>query len=144
MENHRDSAPDITICGKTYSKKCTWELADGIGSSDHIPICIKVATKVNHQTVRGSEAKWRIKNVDWHKFGDAIEEQQEIIRKEDDIKTRIALFNGALISCATQHVGKVKRPKRPKPWMNPKVRAVVRKRNRLWRERGPDKKGWRK
>ena len=143
MENHRDSAPDITICGKTYSKKCTWELADGIGSSDHIPICIKVATKVNHQTVRGSEAKWRIKNVDWHKFGDAIEEQQENIRKEDDIKTRIALFNGALISCATQHVGKVKRPKRPKPWMNPKVRAVVRKRNRLWRERGPDKKGWR-
>jgi hypothetical protein len=81
--------------------------------------------------------------VDWHKFGDAIEEQQENIRKEDDIKTRVALFNGALISCATQHVDKVKRPKRPKPWMNPKVRAVVRKRNRLWRERGPDKKGWR-
>ena len=117
---------------------------DGIGSSDHIPICIKVATKVNHQSIRGSEAKWRIKNVDWSKFSDAIEDLQESISKEIDIKKRIALFNGALISSATIHVGKVKRPKRPKPWMNPKVRAAVRKRNRLWRERGPDKVEWRK
>ena len=61
MKKQQDSAPDMTICGKTYSKKFTWELADGIGSSDHIPICIKVATKVNHQVI-SSKAKWRIKN----------------------------------------------------------------------------------
>ena len=144
IEDHRDSAPDISLCGKIYSKKCVWELMDGVGSSDHIPICIKVATTVNHQTIRGSEAKWRIKNVDWTKFSEAVENLQVTISKEESIKKRIALFNGALISSANTHVGKVKRPKRPKPWMNPKVRAAVRKRNRLWRERGPDKKEWRK
>ena len=143
IEGHRDSAPDISICGKTYSKKCVWEPMDGIGSSDHIPICIKVATKVNHQSIRGSEAKWRVKNVDWAKFSEAVDKIQDTIRSETNEKTKIALFNGALISCANLHVGKVKRPKRPKPWMNPKVRTLVRKRNKLWRKRGLDKQNWR-
>ena len=46
VDGQRDSAPDITICGRDFSKKCTWDLMDGIGSSDHIPICIRVALKV--------------------------------------------------------------------------------------------------
>ena len=98
---------------------------------------------MNHQSIRGSEAKWRIKDVDWSKFSEAVDAHQDIIRKEDNPKKKITLFNGALISSANLHVGKVKRPKRPKPWINPKVRALVRKRNKLWRERGPDKPGWR-
>ena len=143
IEGQRDSAPDITICGKDFSKKCMWDLMEGIGRSDHIPILIRAALKVNHQSVRGSEAKWKIKNVDWSKFSQAVEESQDTINKEVNIKKRIALYNGILISCATIHVGKVKRPKRPKPWMNPAVRTAVRKRNRIWRERGPEKKEWR-
>ena len=142
VDGQRDSAPDITICGRDFSKKCTWDLMDGIGSSDHIPICIRVALKVSHQTVRGSEAKWRIKNVDWSTFSSAVENSMDNICAETSIKKRIALFNGALISSATTHVGKVKRPKRPKPWMNPAVRTAVRKRNKIWKERGPDKE-WR-
>ena len=112
VEGQRDSAPDITICGKDFSKKCMWDLMEGIGRSDHIPILIRAALKVNHQSVRGSEAKWKIKNVDWSKFSQAVEESQDTINKEVNIKKRIALYNGILISCATIHVGKVKRPKR--------------------------------
>jgi hypothetical protein len=136
IEGQRDSAPDISLCGSTFSKKCVWELMDGIGSSDHIPICIKVAHKVNHQSIRGSEAKWKVKNVDWSKFSEAVEQHMAQVNATEDnkIKQKIALFNGSLISNAHAHVGKAKRPKRPKPWMNPKVRALVRKRNKLWRE----------
>ena len=145
IDNQRDSAPDLTICGKTFSRKCTWELAECIGSSDHIPICVKISTSVNHQSIRGSEAKWRIKNVDWNAFSVAAEQSICSISPDASIKTRIALFNGALISSATENVGRVKRPKKPKPWMNPSVRTAVRKRNRLWRERTKyaDKKSWR-
>jgi len=57
IEGQRDSAPDITICGKDFSKKCMWDLMEGIGRSDHTPILIRAALKVNHQSVRGSEAK---------------------------------------------------------------------------------------
>ena len=77
------------------------------------------------------------------KFSEAVDAHQDTIRKEDNQKKKIALFNGALISSANLQVGRVKRPKRPKPWINPKVRALVRKRNKLWRERGPNKPGWR-
>ena len=145
IEGQRDSAPDISLCGSTFSKKCVWELMDGIGSSDHIPICIKVAHKVNHQSIRGSEAKWKVKNVDWSKFSEAVEQHMAQVNATEDnqIKQKIALFNGALISNAHAHVGKAKRPKRPKPWMNPKVRALVRKRNKLWRERRTHPDAWR-
>ena len=76
-------------------------------------------------------------------FSEAVDAHQDIIRKKDNPKKKIALFNAVLISSANLHVGKVKRPYRPKPWINPKVRALVRKRNKLWRERGPVKPGWR-
>ena len=73
---------------------------DGIGSSDHIPIIIKAATKVNYQSVRGSEAKWRIKDVDWTKFSEVVDAHLDIIRKEENQKHQFTTDESK--SCKTE------------------------------------------
>ena len=68
-----ESTPDLTLCGSKWADKITWHTLEGIGSSDHSPICITISAEVQHQSVFGSQARWRSNGVDWGKFIDEVE-----------------------------------------------------------------------
>ena len=55
------------------------------------------------------------------------------LTEKPNISTHIPRFNNILKSSASLHVGRTKPSKKPKPWINPHVRAKIRNRNRLRR-----------
>ena len=42
------SAPDVSICGRTWQNKYEWKTTEAIGSSDHLPIAITICDSVQH------------------------------------------------------------------------------------------------
>ena len=125
------STPDLTLCGSKWTGKCKWSVEEDIGGSDHLPILITVQTTVRYQPVLGKKPRWRIKDVDWIKFQDAVENAVTKLSPTESIKVRVEQFTKLLIDTAKVHVGKVKVGHKSKPWMNPTIRTAVKKRNRL-------------
>ena len=67
------SSPDLTICGATWSDKCIWHIAEGIGSSDHLPISITINTDVSHGNIFKGQANWKSSGVNWELFSTELD-----------------------------------------------------------------------
>ena len=129
------SAPDVSMCGATWSARYSWNTVDGIGSSDHTPICITLHTQVNHNPVTKGQVTWRTSGADWNAFSDAVERDVAIRMRAPctaaNIHEMVKVFNDILICAAKKHIGTNKPGKRTKPWMTPAAREAIHKRNRL-------------
>ena len=128
------SAPDVSLCGRKWYGKCTWNIEEDIGGSDHLPIMITLNNSVTHQSVTGKTPRWKSNGVEWTKFADAIEESISEVKPEESLTTCWSQFGEVLRSAGLKHVGKVKPGKKTKPWLTPKVRAAVKNRNALRRK----------
>ena len=141
-EGPEPTAPDVTLCGSYWSNKCTWQVIDGIGSSDHQPILIEVMGEVKHNPVICGQAKWKTKDVDWQAWSDEVEATIHDPEPPDNIEARVRRFNKILIDAAYKHLGKVKPGKHTKCWMTPTVRGAIRKRNFLRRNVRTRRREW--
>ena len=73
--------------------------------------------------------------MDWSKFQEGVEERVERIDTEERSLTEVVSeFTEILKEVATKHVGRTKKGRKQKPWMNPPIRAAIRRRNSLRRE----------
>ena len=128
------SAPDVSLCGRRWYGKCTWNTEEDIGGSDHLPILITLNNSVTHQSVTGRTPRWKSKGIDWSKFTDEIEGVISEINTDESLSTVWPKFGDVLVAAGHKHVGKVKPGKKTKPWLTPKVRAAVKDRNALRRK----------
>jgi ribonuclease HI len=137
-----ESAPDVSLCGETWSGRCTWEPSEGIGSSDHCPITITIATEINHYSVFQGQPKWKSKDVDWKAWADEVDNNMTNIADDSNITSRVLEFNKILTEAATVHIGKVKPGKKTKSWFTPTVQGAIRKRNHLRHQVQTKRREW--
>jgi endonuclease/exonuclease/phosphatase family metal-dependent hydrolase len=141
----KKSTPDITLCGSSLNSKTSyWNVneEDAMGNSDHTPIFIVVYSEVNHNPVFYGKAKWKFKNVDWKKFAEETDNILPTINS-DNIVDHWKALNQALNDAGNKHVGRVKVGKNTKSWMNPHVRAAIKRRNKLRRKLRTHRDEWR-
>ena len=142
-ETGNGSSPDITLCGLIWKGKSIWNIAEPIGSSDHLPVIITVQSKICHQPVVGVRARWKRNGVEWPKFTEAVEGSMADLQAAPNLITRVKRFNRLLYEAAEIHVGSTKpRKKKQNLWMTPTVRGLIKKRNRLRRDLKNNKKEW--
>ena len=137
------SNPDITFVTSSLDPSCKWSVVEETDlDSDHLPI----VTEIKHSEVQTISTtpfsfRWKSKNVDWAAFRQAVEDNIVPDREFTSLSERVAVFNEILIEAGNKHVGKTK-PSRTKFAMNPKVKALVKKRNRLRKEVATKRKEW--
>ena len=139
------SSPDITIAGSKWSSKCSWFTVEGIGSSDHLPICINIGIKVSHGSVFKGQVSWKSSGVDWKQFTDGLDSAMETQGEppaDATVQSMIADFHSAMIEVAKRTVGTIKPGRRTRSWETPAVRAAIRKRNRLRHAVKSHRKEW--
>ena len=102
------SISDISLCGSKWSAKTSWRLAEGIRSSDHLPIIIEVNHKICYKPVIPKPARICRNGVDWSCFTNEVESKMSNLSHEPNLSLQISHFNEILISAATTHVGKSK------------------------------------
>ena len=137
-----ESTPDVTLVGRKWDGKCTWEVCEQIGSSDHLPIKITVNSKITHQPILGKAARWKRNGVNWNDYSAAVEESVTTMPEEPNITKRILRFNQILKDAAMKHVGKSKPRKTLKISMTPTVRAALNKRNKLRKNVRQQRQEW--
>ena len=125
------STTEISLCESNWSVKTSWRLAEPIGSSDHLPIIIKLNHKICYKPTIPRSASWCRNGVDWSSFTNEVESKMSNLPHEPNSSLHVSRFNCILMSAATTHVGKAKPSKRSKPWMTPHVWAKIRIRNCL-------------
>ena len=128
-----DNTPDLSLCGRNCSTKTSWSLAQGIGSSDHLPISIVINQRIRYEPFIPRKARWCCNGIDWSCLSNEIESRMQQLPEEPIISIHISRFNNILKSSVSLHVGRTKRSKKPKPWINPHVPAKISHRNRLRR-----------
>ena len=145
----KKSCPDLTVVGSRWATKCMWKVGEPIGASDHEPILTTLQEKCEFQPVLPRKARWKTKGVDmnlWAAEVDRMLEEQTKLKEQDTsayIASRVANFVECLTTSAEKIIGKVKPKKSRKHWMNPHVRAKVRKRNLLRKEISTKREEWR-
>ena len=110
--------------------------------SDHLPIVVEVK-RSDVQTISTTpfRSRWKSKNIDWAAFSQSVEEKIHTDREFKSLTERVAVFNEIIVEAGNKFVGKTK-PSKTKFAMNPKVRALVRKRNRLRKEVATKRTEW--
>ncbi|MEL6855582.1 MAG: endonuclease/exonuclease/phosphatase family protein, partial [Cyanobacteria bacterium J06607_13] len=126
------SAPDVSICGSNWHGRHAWNVVEGIGSSDHLPISVTFQVAVRHGPVFRGRKTWRSSGVDWNSFRSDVERSiANLPPSPKDIATLNREFVQALTNAGHRCVGTVKPGRRAKTWETPAVREAIRARNRL-------------
>ena len=137
------STPDTTFVTTGLNTKSKWSAIDETDmDSDHLPIVVEIK-KSDIQTISTMpfRTRWKTKNVDWDAFREEIEERIVNVGEFDSLRLRVETFNEILREAGNKHVGKTK-PSKTKFAMNPKVKALVNKRNKLRKEVKTKRKEW--
>ena len=137
------STPDVTAVTRDLDTKAKWcVIEDTDMDSDHLPIVIEIRNQ-NIQSISTTpfKARWRSNKVDWAAYRQAVEDSIHPNRSFASIRERVTVFNDAIVEAAKKHVGKTK-PSRTKFAMNPKVKALVKKRNRLRKDASTRREEW--
>ena len=79
--------------------------------------------------------------MDWAVFRQAVEDTINTAREFDSLSEQVAVFNDILIEAGNKYVRKTKIA-RTKFAMNPKVKTLAKKRNRLCKEVASKRKEW--
>tara|TARA_B110001454_G_scaffold192176_1_gene192306 strand:+ start:1042 stop:4992 length:3951 start_codon:yes stop_codon:yes gene_type:complete len=137
------STPDITFTTPGLNLKSKWSVVEETDiDSDHLPIVTEIRnSEVQTISTTPFRARWKSKNVDWAAFRQAVEDAINTAREFKSLSEQVAVFNDILIEAGNKFVGKTK-PARTKFAMNPKVKALVKKRNRLRKEVATRRKEW--
>ena len=85
--------------------------------------------------------RWKSKDVDYKAFSDEVESHFPYDHSHLSRSGRAAVFGDILVEAGNAHIGKTK-PSKTKFAMNPKVRALVKKRNSLRKQVGTKRKEW--
>ena len=91
-----DSTPDISLCGSNWSAKTSWRLAEPIGSSNHLPIIIKLNHKICYKPVILRSARWHRNGIDWSCFTNKVESKMHNLPREYNLSLRVSCFNDIL------------------------------------------------
>ena len=131
------SVPDITFTTEglnTKTKWCTIEETDM--DSDHLPIIIELhKTGIQMVDTTPLRSRWKYKDINWKAYREAVEARIDTEHQSSgrSLYNRVAKFNKILTDAGNKHVGKTK-PSKRKCSLNPKVKALVKKRNQLRKE----------
>ena len=137
------SAPDVSLCGPSWSSRSSWRTTDAIGSSDHLPILITLNHKVKLQSILKGQDRWCLARANWDAFTAEVEDSIDSAMPDDSsIDVLAEGFRSTLINAATSHVGTSRPGKGRKSWETPKVRDAIRKRNRLRQFVGTRRAEW--
>ena len=137
------SAPDVSLCGSSWSSRYSWRTTDAIGSSDHLPILVTLHHKIRLQPIFKGQDRWSLARANWEAFTAEVESSISSAMPDDgSIDVLAQGFQSILIKAATFHVGTSRSGKGRKSWETPKVRDVIRKRNRLRQFAGNRRAEW--
>ena len=88
-----DSTPDISLCRSNWLAKTSWRLAEPIGSSEHLPILIKINHKIRYQPVVPKAARWQRNGINWSCFTNEVESKMNNLPNEPNLSLCISRFN---------------------------------------------------
>ena len=129
------SSPDVTLATPNLANKVSWTALDELGS-DHRPIIIEVNNDfAQRHPQKKRRARWKRSRVEWKKFTASVESTLEATEQQDHppMGLRLKNLNEAMLKAGHQHVGKT-HPRGNTCWMNPTVRAAIKRRNQLRRQ----------
>ena len=137
------SAPDVSICGSTWSSKFSWKTIESIGSSDHLPILITINERTEQQPIYNGQVRWRTTNVDWNAYTEEIEASIEpLMSAGATIDKWSHDLNTCITNAASKHLGTVRPGKGRKTWETPQVREAIRRRNKLRKNVASSRDEW--
>ena len=136
------STPDITLATPSLANKVKWTIGDDLGS-DHLPIIITVDNIPTKRHVKKQRRRrWRRKGGDRIGFCQRVEERLGTAGDQNTgINERVKRLNDILIEAGKEFIG-TSVPRTSSSWMNPGVRAIVRKRNQLRRDIANKRSEW--
>ena len=88
-----DSTADISLCKSNWLAKTSWRLAEPIGSSEHLPILIKINHKIRYQPVVPKAARWQRNGINWSCFTNEVESKMNNLHNEPNLSLCISRFN---------------------------------------------------
>ena len=93
--------PDLTLVSADLMAKTSLEVKDGIGSSDHLPIVIKIETTAKSKFKRWT--RWNFKRAQWDKYKSTTDRLLgEIDLDDQDIDGLNKKVTDAIITAAEQ------------------------------------------
>ena len=136
--------------GSRWVKKCLWNVEELVGAADHESKLTTLQEKCEFQAqvIPPRQARRKTKGVDmnlWAVEVDRMLEEQKKLKEQDTsvyIASCVANFVECLATSAERVIGKVKPQKLRKHWMNPHVRAKVKKRNLLRKDMSTKREEW--
>jgi len=137
------STPDVTLVTPELGTKTKWTVIEETAmGSDHSPIVIEIKDG-DIQTISTTpfRTKWKAKNVDYEAFREEVESHFPYDHSHLSNYGRAAVFGDILVEAGKAHVGKTK-PSKTKFASNPKVKALVKKRNRLRKQVATRRTEW--
>ena len=137
------STPDITFVTPELTTKTKWAVIEETAmGSDHQPIVVEVSAG-DFQTISTTplRTRWKTKSVDYKAFREEVESHFPYDHSHLSCHGRAAVFGDILVEAGKAHVGKTK-PSKTKFAMNPTVRTLVKKRNRLRKEVATRRDEW--
>ena len=118
--------PDLTLVSADLMAKTTAEVKDGIGSSDHLPIVIKIENPVKAKFKRWT--RWNFKKAQWDKYKATSDKLLgEIDLEDQDIDRLNRKVTEAIMAAAEQCIPRGCRAKY-KPFWNQKIACAVKER----------------
>ena len=132
----------LTLVGKMYANKCTWEVGEQLSHSDHLPIMTTLKARVTHQSVSGREPNWRRHGADWPSFRQELEDKMSDLEDIPNVSKRLERFNNLVLEAARKHVGKSKPRRNGKPCITPDVKEAIKKRNQLRKKVSEHREDW--
>ncbi len=135
-----DSTPDITLMSSNLANKFSWTTVTDLGS-DHLPILWEIKDNYKRQPKKLRRPRWKRNDVNWDGFREKVENKIKAGVKDLPFTERVKQFNDILTEAGRDFVGKVM-PKARNTCMNPKVRALKKKRNLLRLEIQSKRKEW--
>ena len=134
------SAPDATIVNTAMMSKVAWKTAEGL-SSDHRPIVITYTDYIPSVNNKPT-FKWKLKDADWEKFREEVENNIPVNYKKKNINKIEKLLRKNIIKAANKHIRKKKITDDTKSYLTEEIKAEIRKRNQLRKTLSANRGEW--
>ena len=134
------SAPDVCIAHTAMMSKLEWETKNEL-SSDHRPIILTYTDcipMVNNRV----QYKWRLKDGDWAKFTEAVEQKIPAKYDKKNINKVEKILRKAITKAANKYIKKKKVTDSTKCYLTKEIRAEIKKRNTLRKTVAANRDEW--
>ena len=134
------STPDVTIVHTSMMDKVTWETVEGL-SSDHRPIVITYSDYIPSVNNKPT-FKWKLKDADWEKFRNEVENNIPKNYKKKNINKIEKLLRKNIIKAANKHIRKKKVTENTKSYLTEEIKLEIRNRNQLRKTLASNRDEW--